>query len=48
MEDKDSANIIGNLRSKVSGGVIYPELEWEFLSITIPTCTTAPDRYKCP
>ena len=36
----------GNIRSFLSGHIIYPKLEWEYFTINIINCTT--DWYKFP
>ena len=36
----------GNVRSFLSGHIIYPKLEWEYFTINIINCTTY--RYKFP
>ena len=33
-------NVEGVIRSVLSGRIIYPEIQWEFLKINIPNCTT--------
>ena len=33
-------NVEGAIRSVSSGRIIYPEIQWEYLKINIPNCTT--------
>ena len=37
---KNTENIAGAIRSVVSGPIIYPEVEWEYLRIEITECNT--------
>ena len=41
---KDSNNKEETIRSVLSGGIIYPELQWDYLKINITECTTV--RYE--
>ena len=39
-------NAEGAIRSILSGGIIYPELQWEYLEVNITKCTTSASTYE--
>ena len=36
----DTENVKGDIRSVLSGGTLFPELEWEYLAVNVTECTT--------
>ena len=36
----DTENVKGDIRSVSSGKTLFPELEWEYLTVNITECTT--------
>ena len=45
-DNNETENVAGAIKSVPSGGIIYPELQWEeYLAVNITECNTTDSTY---